>query len=294
MIDYTLRAAIKEDFESIASLLMECGLPTAGVLESLDNFIVADNGSVVGVVGMEISGTSVMLRSLAVKPEFRNTGIGKALVDILLKNISHRELQDVYLMTGTAAEYMARWGFIKTDRSAMPSSLLVKSALNTACPSCSTCMKLELGGIKMSKSDTALSLFNDGSLCSQSVFGAFCDELGLERETAMKLATPFGGGMARAGDTCGAVTGALMVIGLKHGNMSNWKTEDRQKEKAYEITNQFFRLFKDRHGSVFCRDLLGCDISTPEGRQKANDHQLFVTACPRFVRDAAEILEKII
>lgn len=145
----------------------------------------------------------------------------------------------------------------------------------------------------MSKADLAVSRFNEGALCSQSVFTSFSEDLGLDRETASKIATPFGGGMSLMGEVCGAVSGALMAIGLKHGNLSNWKAEDSQKEKTYAVSAQFVQEFKKRHGSIRCRDLLGLDISTPEGRQAAREGNLYLTLCPNFVRDAAEILEKL-
>jgi len=146
----------------------------------------------------------------------------------------------------------------------------------------------------MSKAEMAVSRFKEGALCSQSVFTSFSEELGLDRETASKIATPFGGGMSRMGETCGAVTGAFMAIGLKHGNMSNWKEDDPQKDKVYDLTTRFVHEFTGIHGSIKCSDLLGCNIGTPEGRQLAKDKDLFTTLCPGFVRDAAVILDKLL
>lgn len=146
----------------------------------------------------------------------------------------------------------------------------------------------------MDSAELALSRFKEGALCSQAVFSTFAEKLGLDLETAMKIATPFGGGMARMGETCGAVTGALMAIGLKHGNMTDWRAEDLQKEKAYGIANEFAGRFKSINGTTLCRELLGCDLSTPEGRKAANEGDLFKTLCPKFVRDAAAILEEIL
>lgn len=146
----------------------------------------------------------------------------------------------------------------------------------------------------MNSVEQAVKRFEEGALCSQAVFSTYGEKLGLDRETAMKISTPFGGGIARMGETCGAVTGALMVIGLKHGNMSDWRTEDKQKEKAYRLSMEFAEKFKSRNGSVRCKDILGADLSTPEGRKAANDGKLFITTCPKFVRDAAEILEEIL
>ena len=98
--------------------------------------------------------------------------------------------------------------------------------------------------------------------------------------------------MAGRGETCGAVSGALMVIGLRYGRT---RTDDEvAKERAYSLAQEFVQEFESRHGSVFCRDLLGYDISTPDGLASAGQENLGATLCPNFVRDAAEILEDLL
>jgi len=146
----------------------------------------------------------------------------------------------------------------------------------------------------MSSVEQAVSCFKEGSLCSQAVFSTFAPKLGLDREIAMKISTPFGGGMARMGEICGAVTGALMVIGLKYGNVSDWRVEDKERENAYRLATEFVNKFKSRHGSIKCKEILGCDLSTPEGRKLAKEKNLFNTLCPEFVRNAAKIVEEIL
>ena len=114
----------------------------------------------------------------------------------------------------------------------------------------------------------------------------------MDRELALKVAGAFGGGMARMGETCGAVTGALMVIGLKHGMT---KSEDGEaRDKTYDLVREFVARFKDRHGSIVCRELLGCDINKPEERQAAQEQGILDTLCSTFVRDAAKIIEHIL
>ena len=140
--------------------------------------------------------------------------------------------------------------------------------------------------------DTAVAAFTEGFSCSQAVFSTFAEELGLDRTAALKVSTAFGGGMAGMGMACGAVTGALMVIGAKHGRVE--ASDDAAKQKTYEISREFIRVFTERHGSIACRDLLGVDISTPQGREQAKANDLFKTLCPRLVADAVEILERII
>ena len=145
----------------------------------------------------------------------------------------------------------------------------------------------------MSNADSALACFNEGFNCSQAVFSTFAPALDLDRETALKVAATFGGGMVRTGEVCGAVSGALMVVGLRYGQTT---AEDKAaKEETYELASHFINRFKARNnGCVKCRELLGHDIGTPEGLNAARDEGLFETLCPNFVRDAAEIVEELI
>src|SRR5512136_1617968 len=145
----------------------------------------------------------------------------------------------------------------------------------------------------MSIADKAIACFDEGFSCSQAVFSVFAPQWNLDRITALKVSSPFGGGMGRLGETCGAVTGALMAIGLKYGQTTG---EDKAaKEKSYELARQFAERFKARNrGCLTCRELLGADISTPEGMQKLREKQAFTTMCPKFVRDAAEIVEELL
>ncbi len=137
----------------------------------------------------------------------------------------------------------------------------------------------------------AVSRFDQGLNCSQAVLSAYAEDLGLDETTAMKIAAGFGGGMGRMAETCGAVTGALMVLGLKYGGT----IPDRQvKEAVYQRVREFAAQFKARHGALACRDLLGCDIGTAEGREIAKQQGLLTTRCPQFVRGAAEILEELL
>ena len=144
----------------------------------------------------------------------------------------------------------------------------------------------------MSKVDSAVSCFEEGFSCSQAILSTYGTQFGLNREIALRMASPFGGGMARMGETCGAVTGAVMVIGLKYGTADSEDMEKR--ERIYELVREFVDKFKSRNRSIKCRELLDCDISTPEGRKQAKDNELFDTLCPKLVRDAAEIIEQIL
>lgn len=144
----------------------------------------------------------------------------------------------------------------------------------------------------MSRPETALCLFRQGFSCSQALAAAFAAELGLDREAALRLAQPFGGGIARRADWCGAVTGAFLAIGLKHGRDRAEDTAAR--DRTYALVNEFIARFVARHGALKCRDLLGCDIGTPEGQKRAEELKLHQTKCEDYVRDAAVILEELL
>jgi len=141
------------------------------------------------------------------------------------------------------------------------------------------------------KSQYAAEFFRTGFLCSQAVLAAFCGSYGLERHSALKIASGLGSGM-RCAEICGAVSGAVLVIGLKYGYTD---AKDRTAKKSCDVkVEEFLRVFTERNkGRILCRDILGCDVTTPEGRQKALDEKLFTTVCVDMVVSAAAILEEL-
>jgi C_GCAxxG_C_C family probable redox protein len=144
----------------------------------------------------------------------------------------------------------------------------------------------------MDRVEEAVQKFEKGFSCSQAIFSTYAVRFDLNEETALKIATSFGGGMGCMAKTCGAVTGAFMVLGLAFGRRS---IEDAAaKDKTYELVVTFADAFKKKHDTILCRDLLGHDISTPEGMKQANEAKVVEERCPGFVRDAAEILENIL
>jgi C_GCAxxG_C_C family probable redox protein len=143
----------------------------------------------------------------------------------------------------------------------------------------------------MKRSDEVIEKFKGGRNCSQAVFAAYAEECGLPIETALKIACGFGGGLGRLGYTCGAVTGAIMVIGLKACDAA--PTDPITKTRVYGLVRSFMEEFEARHETTLCRELLGCDIGTPEGHEKAKALGLFDTECPVYIRDAVEILEEM-
>jgi C_GCAxxG_C_C family probable redox protein len=143
------------------------------------------------------------------------------------------------------------------------------------------------------KQEKAIDVFRNGYNCAQSVLSALSPELGLSRDTAMKLSSPFGSGIAYMQETCGAVTGALMAIGLKYGKGENGTAED--KERAYDFSRHFLTEFRKIHGSVCCRTLMqNLDMSTPEGMEEIRRRDLFRLKCANHIRTAIDITQKIV
>lgn len=144
----------------------------------------------------------------------------------------------------------------------------------------------------MMKSDAAIECFSSGFNCAQAVFSTYCDDLGLETEMAKRIAGGFGAGMGYIGETCGAVTGAIMLIGLKYGKVD--VEDNAAKDKTYELVQEFTKRFKAINRSVKCKELLGFDLSIPEDLNTVKEKQLFSTLCPKFVRDSSEIIEELL
>jgi len=140
----------------------------------------------------------------------------------------------------------------------------------------------------MNKSQQAIENFKTLN-CAQSVLLSYAKELNLNEMTALRISAGFGGGMAMA-ETCGAVTGAYMVLGMKA--QGEGKTIQEIKAETKVAVKKFNELFIARHGSLKCKKLLGVDISTAEGSSEANEKNLFNTICSDLVGSAAEILEK--
>ena len=138
----------------------------------------------------------------------------------------------------------------------------------------------------------ALELFSNGNgyNCAQAVLGAFCEEGELDISIAFKIANGFGGGI-RYGEVCGAVTGAVMAIGLKCGFFREKDFE--QKKFCYRKTEEFLDTFKKENGSTLCRDLLGIDINSPDDFKKPEIRELFSTVCPKMIAAAVRIIENM-
>jgi C_GCAxxG_C_C family probable redox protein len=135
----------------------------------------------------------------------------------------------------------------------------------------------------------AAGLFDRGFNCAQSVLASFTPRLGISRRKALKLASMLGGGVARRGQVCGAVSGGLLALGLGCG-----ADEPAGKEAAYALGQDFLTRFEGRYGSLLCAELLDGNISTPEGRRLLHERGAFARLCPNYVHHAAEIVEQLL
>jgi phosphinothricin acetyltransferase len=142
----------------------------------------------------------------------------------------------------------------------------------------------------ITKPELAAELFKNGFNCSQSVFAVFCEQYGMEKDQALKVACGLGSGL-RSGEVCGAVAGAVLAIGLKYGNCT---TDDMEgKSVCNNKISEFTNAFRAKHNSIVCRDLLGCDISTQTGLEQAQKQSLFKTTCVLMVKEAVTLLEEL-
>lgn len=138
----------------------------------------------------------------------------------------------------------------------------------------------------------SVELFNQGYNCSQAVFSVYAKDYGIDPALARKIATGFGAGVGRTGNICGAVSGAILALGLVHG--MSYVEETTGREKSYALDQEFMNEFTKRFGSVNCADLLGYNMAIVEEREEAKKQGVVKKVCPVLVQGAAEILADIL
>jgi amino-acid N-acetyltransferase len=143
MVD--LRPAESRDLPAVLSLLERLELPTAGVAEGFAEYLVAElDGEVVGVVGIELYGSSALLRSAAVDDRWRSSGVGRRLIEKALEQARRRGIEDIYLLTTTAERYFPRFGFANVSRDEVAPGVRASIEFQTACPASATVMRKTL------------------------------------------------------------------------------------------------------------------------------------------------------
>jgi len=144
----------------------------------------------------------------------------------------------------------------------------------------------------MNIADKAVTAYNAGFNCAQAVFSVFAEKQNLDPSISLKIASGFGGGMATMGETCGAVTGAFMAIGLKYGRSR--ASDSDSKKMTNMIIREFTKRFIEKNNTLLCRELLKLNLDDPAQYKEAYEKNLFRNLCPKFVHDSAEILEGLL
>ena len=143
-----------------------------------------------------------------------------------------------------------------------------------------------------SKEDEAIRSFKSGLNCAQAVLTAYSDYLSFDNSLALNLSCGFGGGMGRLQETCGAVTGSFMVLGIYNGK--KYADNADKKEVTYSMIQNFDEKFRSIHGVIDCKSLIKCDLKTEEGQLFAKKNNLFETLCEKCISDSIRIIEELI
>lgn len=143
----------------------------------------------------------------------------------------------------------------------------------------------------MSRSENAKEQFLSGYNCAQSVVLSFAGDLKFSKELAQKMAAGFGGGIGKQQETCGAITGAIMILGLMKGEEVN--NNEELKIATYGSVKELTSKFVVEYKTTNCRELIGCDLNTPEGSAKFNEEKIMENVCAGCVEKAVKIIETI-
>lgn len=139
------------------------------------------------------------------------------------------------------------------------------------------------------KAEQAEAIFINGFNCAQAVFSAYSEEFGIDRTSALKISCGFGAGMGRRQEVCGALSGAILLIGCKYGKTI--REDNAANDLTYTLVRELSDKFIAKHGSISCKELLGCNLQTPGGQQFFKENNFKENKCGRYVHDAAEFVE---
>lgn len=146
--------------------------------------------------------------------------------------------------------------------------------------------------MKINAVEKTIESFRSGLNCAQTVLSSYSDKLDFDNNLALSIACGFGGGMGRLQETCGAVTGAYMVLGVY--NCKKFTDNKERKESTYTMVQKFNNKFKEINGSTDCIVLLKCDLNTEEGHRYAVQNKLFETVCEKCISDSLGIIDQLI
>lgn len=253
-------------------------------------FVYVDGEKVVGWAALSPTSSCCVYKgcvemSVYIDNDYQGRGIGTELVERVLceaKKQGYRSILSTVISTNSASVALhKKCGFREVEYREKIAKDRFGNWQNT------TLFELRFE----SKVEKSANYFKNGFNCSQALLAAFADNFGLSEEMALKVATQFGGG-ARKGEMCGAVSGALMVLGLKFGHYHYNAPEE--KGNAYKVAEEFMNRFIEKNGTVVCRELLGYDVSKPEDMLKIKELDLFKSTCPKMIQCATEIVEQML
>jgi C_GCAxxG_C_C family probable redox protein len=138
----------------------------------------------------------------------------------------------------------------------------------------------------------ALMRFDNGFHCAQAVLESYADDFGLDPLLARRMGAALAGGSTVGGE-CGAVAAGYLVLGMRHGLTRPTFGDVDQEQELFGRLRRFVAEFRKRHGSLCCRELLGIDVFTREGREEGQRRGLFRTRCPKQIRDVIDLLETL-
>lgn len=143
-----------------------------------------------------------------------------------------------------------------------------------------------------SKEEIAIESFRSGLNCSQSVVLAYVEEMNFDRTLALSMSCGFGGGMGRLQETCGAATGAFMVMGIHY--CRKYSDNKERKETTYAAIQKFSKEFTVLHGTMNCMELINVDLKTEDGHRILKESNLSENVCEKCIHDAIKITEEIL
>ena len=141
----------------------------------------------------------------------------------------------------------------------------------------------------MNRIEKAVKIFDQGSNCSQSILVSYADCVGINHELAHSMGSGLGGGLGRKQYVCGAVNAGALLLSMKYGNNHPGKSD--KKEESYKQVYAFICKMEENLGNLNCSSLINIDISTDEGKNKANSMGLFKEICPGCIRAVATYLD---
>jgi C_GCAxxG_C_C family probable redox protein len=144
--------------------------------------------------------------------------------------------------------------------------------------------------METSRISVCIDRFRNGSNCSQSVLSAYADILGCDENAAHRMGTGLGAGIGRKQYVCGAINGGALILSALYGNEG--KDDIANKEVAMEKVRQYMSDVEKEFKSCQCGDIIGMDISTPEGRRQANEAGLFGTVCVSVIKKVCQLLDE--